>query len=64
MRMYAVIRRYTSSSEIFNELLQQQTEVRELLRGVPGVVTYYAIRSGDVGATIALCEDQAGHHRI
>jgi hypothetical protein len=59
-RMYAVIRRYTGTPAIFNELVQRQPEVEELLRGVPGFVAYYAIRSGDGGATITVCDDQAG----
>jgi len=58
--MYAVIRRYTGAAAIFDELAQRQEEVQELLSAVPGFVTYYAIRSGDGGATITVCEDQAG----
>jgi uncharacterized protein YmfQ (DUF2313 family) len=59
--MYAVIRRYTAAAAIFEELQQQQGEVQELLRAVPGFVTYYAIRAADgVGATITVCEDQTG----
>lgn len=58
--MYAVIRRYTGAPEIFNQLEQNQAEVQQLLRGVPGFVSYYAVRSGDGGATITVCDDQAG----
>jgi len=59
--MYAVVRRYTGAALIFDELAQRQEEVQELLRAVPGFVTYYAIRSGDGGgATITVCEDQTG----
>jgi hypothetical protein len=55
--MYAVIRRYTAAAAIFEELQQQQGEVQELLRAVPGFVTYYAIRAADgVGATITVAK--------
>ena len=57
--MYAVIRRYTGAAEIFNQLEQNQAEVQQLLRGVPGFVSY-SVRSGDGGATITVCDDQAG----
>ena len=58
--MYAVIRRYAGAAAIFDELVQQQAEVQELLRAVPGFISYYAIRSDDGGATITVCDDQTG----
>ena len=58
--MYGVIRRYTGSPEIFEQLVQNQSEVEQLIRGVPGFVAYYVIRSGDGGATVTVCQDQAG----
>lgn len=57
--MYAVVRRY-QDSQVLDALAPRQAEVEELLRGVPGFVAYYAVRSGDGGVTITICQDQAG----
>ena len=60
--MYAVIRRYQGSavSAVMDAVTSHQAEVKELLRGVPGFVAYYAVRAGAGGATITVCQDQAG----
>jgi hypothetical protein len=39
---------------------QKRADVEQLLRGVPGFRSYYAIRSGDSVATITVCDDKAG----
>ena len=58
--MSGVVRRYTGASGLFDTLARSQPDVERLLRGVPGFVAYYAIRSGDGGATVTICEDRAG----
>ena len=58
--MHAVIRRYDGASALAEAMAQRQTEVEELLRGVPGFVAYYALREGDHVATVTVCDDQAG----
>jgi heme-degrading monooxygenase HmoA len=58
--MYAVIRRYTRAPQLFDELVRHQADVKQLLEGVPGFVSYYLVRSGDDGASITVCQDQAG----
>ena len=35
-------------------------DVKALLGGVPGFVSYAAFRSGDGGVTVTVCEDEAG----
>jgi hypothetical protein len=57
--MYAVMRRYADSS-VLDAVAARQADVEEVLRGVPGFVAYYAVRSGAGGVTITLCADQAG----
>ena len=57
--MYAVIRRYQGSA-IIDAVASRQGEVEALIRAVPGFVAYYAVRAGDGGATITICQDQAG----
>ena len=60
--MYAVVRTYSGqgASELFDLLGQREEAVKALIGGVPGFVSYSAIRSGDGGVTVTVCEDKAG----
>jgi hypothetical protein len=60
--MYVVVRSYSGqgSSELFDLLGQREDEVKDLIGGVPGFVSYAAVRSGDGGITVTVCEDKAG----
>jgi hypothetical protein len=60
--MYMVVRTYSGSgaSELFDLLGQREQEIRDLIGGVPGFAGYAAIRKGDGGITVTLCEDKAG----
>ena len=60
--MYAVVRTYSGqgASELFDLLGQREEDVKALIGGVPGFVFYSAIRSGDGGVTVTICEDKAG----
>ena len=60
--MYAVVRTYSGqgASELFDLLGQREQDVKDLIGGVPGFVTYAAFRSGDGGVTVTVCEDKAG----
>jgi hypothetical protein len=60
--MHVVIRHYSGqgASELFDLLGQREDEVKNILRGVPGFVTYAAFRSGDGGATVTVCQDKSG----
>lgn len=60
--MYAVVRTYSGqgASELFDLLAHREEDVKDLISGVPGFITYAAIRSGDGGATVTVCEDKAG----
>jgi hypothetical protein len=60
--MYVVIRRYSGAgaSELFDLLEQRSDEVREIIGGVPGFVSYTGFRGGDGGATVTVCQDKAG----
>ncbi|MEA2494970.1 MAG: hypothetical protein QOJ29_2881 [Thermoleophilaceae bacterium] len=60
--MYAVIRTYSGqgASELFDLLGQREDDVKELISGVPGFVNYVAVRSGDGGVTVTVCEDKEG----
>jgi hypothetical protein len=60
--MYAVVRTYSGqgASELFDLLGQREADVKALIGGVPGFVNYSAVRDGDGGVTVTVCEDKAG----
>jgi hypothetical protein len=60
--MYAVVRSYTGegAAALFEQLEQREADVRELIGGVPGFVSYVAVPGGDTGVTVTVCEDKAG----
>ena len=60
--MYAVVRSYSGQgvSELFEQLEQRNDEVKELIGGVPGFVSYAAFRTGDGGMTVTICQDKTG----
>jgi len=60
--MYVVVRSYSGegASELFDLLGQREADVKSLISGVPGFVSYAAVRSGDGGVTVTVCQDKAG----
>jgi hypothetical protein len=60
--MYAVVRSYSGqgTSELFDQLEQRNEEVKDLIGGVPGFVSYAAVRAGEGGVTVTVCQDKAG----
>jgi len=60
--MYVVIRSYSGqgASELFDLLEQREEDVRELITGVPGFVSYAALRTEDGGRTVTACQDKVG----
>jgi hypothetical protein len=60
--MYAVVRTYSGqgASELLDVLGQREADVKALIGGVPGFVSYAAVRGGDGGVTVTVCEDKAG----
>ena len=60
--MHVVVRTYSGqgASELFDLLGQREEDVKELISGVPGFVSYAAVRDGDGGVTVTVCEDKEG----
>ncbi len=60
--MYVVVRSYAGqgASELFDLLEQREDDVKELIGGVPGFVSYAAFRTEDGGRTVTACQDKAG----
>jgi hypothetical protein len=60
--MHGVIRSYSGpgAKELFDLIVERTDEVEELIRGVPGFVSYTLIRTGDGGTTVTVCRDKSG----
>jgi len=60
--MQVVIRTYTGQgeAELSDAMEQREEDVKDLISGVPGFSSYAAVRSGDGGVTVTICEDKAG----
>jgi hypothetical protein len=60
--MHVVFRTYSGhwAAELFDLLGQREEDVKTLLTGVPGFVSYTAVRTDGGGATMTICQDKAG----
>ena len=60
--MHAVIRTYSGSGakELFDLLEARKDEVDRVIGTVAGFVSYTAIRTGDGGVSVTVCQDKAG----
>ena len=60
--MHVVVRSYSGqgASDLFDAMEQREEDVKELITGVPGFVSYAAFRSGEGIMTVTACEDKAG----
>ena len=60
--MHVVVRSYSGAgaAELFDAMEQREEDVKELITGVPGFISYAAFRSGDGVMTVTACEDKAG----
>ena len=60
--MHVVVRTYSGQggSELFDLLEQREQDVKAVLTGVPGFVSYAAFRTDGGGAAVTICQDKAG----
>ena len=60
--MHVVVRSYSGqgASEMFDAIEQRESDVKELIRGVPGFVSYAAFRQNGGGMTVTACQDKTG----
>ncbi len=60
--MYTVVRQYSGPnvSQFFDEAESKREDIERLIRGVPGVVSYTLLRTGDGGISVTVCQDKAG----
>ncbi|MEY2474741.1 MAG: hypothetical protein QOG87_56 [Actinomycetota bacterium] len=58
--MHTVVRHYTGSSKLVDELVSREADVRRLISEVDGFVAYYLIRTDDGGVSISVYRDAGG----
>jgi hypothetical protein len=60
--MYEVIRRYTGNgaADLMDLLEKNKDEIKSLLQGVNGFVSYSLFRTADGGVSATICQDKAG----
>ena len=60
--MHVVIRRYPNH-EVANQILKNKGEVEQLIRQVPGFISWSLVKLGDACVTATTCQDKAGCDR-
>jgi hypothetical protein len=58
--MYVTIRRYQNAGALGDAMSSSSGEVKDLISGVPGFVSYFSSRDGDTVTSVTVCNDQAG----
>lgn len=58
--MYATIRNYASNAGLADALVQRESEVRQIVSGIPGFHAYYLIKTADGAASISVFDAEAG----
>ena len=58
--MHTVIRVYRNAGELMDQLVTRRADVEKLIRGVPGFVGYYLVRSANGGASVTVCDTKDG----
>jgi len=60
--MHVVIRSYSGqgASELLDLLGQREENVKTLISGVPGFVSYAVFRTDGGGASVTVCQDKTG----
>lgn len=58
--MYTVIRHYTGSPGLAQELQKHSKAIETEIISIPGFIAYYFIRTDDGFASVTVCENRAG----
>ena len=58
--MHTVVRHYKGSAKLMDELSQRQGDIKELISGVPGFVSYVIFKTDDGGASVSVYQDKSG----
>jgi heme-degrading monooxygenase HmoA len=58
--MHVTLRWYAGANALADAMSAKAAEVEQILRGVPGFISYYAVRDGDNVTTVTVCQDKTG----
>jgi hypothetical protein len=59
--MYATVRKYSGSTELGEELVKRQDDIRRIIEGIAGFQAYYLLRTDEGGVlTVSVFDDRAG----
>ncbi len=58
--MYATVRRYKNAGALADAMTSRGDEVKNLISGVAGFVSYFATRDGDSMTSLTICNDESG----
>ena len=60
--MHAVVRSYSGpgAKELFDQIIKNKKEVKKLISGVSGFVSYSLISTDDGGITVTVCKKKKG----
>ena len=58
--MHTVIRNYTGTHGLADELKKHHTEIESIINTVPGFIAYYLIKTPESAASVTVCESRTG----
>ena len=58
--MYVTVRRYKNAGALVDAMNSKNSEVKQLISGIPGFVSYFATRDGDSMTSISVYDNKAG----
>ena len=58
--MYATVRSYPGSDELADALLENESDVKQLISTIDGFRAYYLVRTADGTTSISVFENEAG----
>jgi hypothetical protein len=60
--MHAIIRTYSGggAKKFFDFAQTRKSEIEQVMRAVPGFISFTAFETADGGATVTVCNDKAG----
>ena len=58
--MYASIRRYKGNATIADQLVKRRNDVETVIKGSPGFISYYLVKTNDGMVSVTVCESQNG----
>lgn len=58
--MHGSIRIYSGSSDLADALVENESEVKRIIREIDGFRAYYLVRTADGAASVSIFDDEAG----